>query len=77
VCELTKQKTNNGSLKSCEDTKNKMNEQQLYKIIRFYRADGRPRKVIKRNLTLDEAQAHCRNPATSKAGVWFDGYESQ
>jgi len=49
----------------------------LYKIIRFYSADGRPRTVVKRNLTLDEARAHCRNPSTMKAGEWFDGYESQ
>jgi len=77
VRELTKQKTNNGSLKSCEDTKNKMNKQQLYKIIRFYRVHGLRSKVVKRNVTLDEAQAHCRDPATRKAGEWFDGYESQ
>ena len=54
-----------------------MNKQQLYKIIRFYRVHGLRSKVVKRNVTLDEAQAHCRNPATRKAGEWFDGYESQ
>ena len=54
-----------------------MNDQQLYKIIRFYFARGMDSKIVKRNRTLDEAQAHCRNPSTMKAGEWFDGYESQ
>ena len=61
-----------------------------YYIIRFYK-DGtwvHPR-IIKRGLTLEEAQAHCRDPETSsdtctlasgkeltrKAGPWFDGYD--
>jgi hypothetical protein len=45
-----------------------------YKIIRF-RFKGNNR-VIKRGLTLEQAQAHCRNPETSGDG-WFDGYESE
>tara|TARA_R110002012_G_C11644417_1_gene610922 strand:- start:698 stop:871 length:174 start_codon:yes stop_codon:yes gene_type:complete len=53
----------------------------LYNIIRF-KFDGYPR-IVKRNLTLEEAQEHCRNPETSgetcsdlsKRGQWFDGYE--
>ena len=55
----------------------KMSKQQLYKIIRFFKGVDHDRKIIKRNLTLDEAQAHCRNPLTAKEGEWFDGYESQ
>ena len=43
-----------------------------YKIIRF-RFNGRPR-VIKRGLTLEEAQTHCRREDTHGEG-WFDGYE--
>ena len=43
----------------------------LYKIIRF-RFKGNNR-VIKRNLTLEEAQAHCRRDDTRGDG-WFDGY---
>jgi len=53
----------------------------LYNIIRF-KFDGYPR-IVKRNLTLEEAQAHCKDPETSgstcsdlsKRGQWFDGYE--
>ena len=45
-----------------------------YMIIRF-RFNGRPR-VIKRGLTLEEAQAHCRRDDTRGEG-WFDGYEQE
>ena len=54
-----------------------MSKRQLYKIIRFYTRRGRWRDIIKRNLTLDEAQAHCRDPLTMKEGEWFDGHEAQ
>ena len=47
-----------------------------YQIVRFFR-DGRPREIIKRNLTLAQAQDHCKDPNTRLAGVWFDGYERQ
>jgi len=43
----------------------------MFKIIRF-RQNG-PQRVIKRGLTLEEAQRHTRNPATHGKG-WFDGY---
>jgi hypothetical protein len=46
-----------------------------YKIIRFYQ-DDRPNKIIKRGLTLEEAQEHCNDPATSGPG-WFDGYNEE
>ena len=46
-----------------------------YKIIRFMFEDkGR---VIKRGLTLEEAQSHCRRDDTRKEGVWFDGYDQE
>jgi len=51
----------------------------MYEIVRFY---------TKRGLTLEQAQAHCRDPETSSStckephnvrrtqerGPWFDGY---
>ena len=50
----------------------------MYKIVRYYipRIDGsnRPNKTIKRGLTLEEAQEHCRDPKTAREGVYFDGY---
>lgn len=59
-----------------------------YKIIRF-RFEGSNR-VIKRGLTLEQAQAHCQRPDTRQAVTkvhqdgsttehvkWFDGYESE
>ncbi len=62
----------------------------MYKIVRNY-FKGRPqncRQVIKTGLTLEEAQAHCKDPETSSStcrlarnkarterfGAWFDGY---
>jgi hypothetical protein len=50
-----------------------------YRIRRFYFNDAHTdhRKVIDTGLTLDEAQAHCKRPDTSDAGVWFDGYEAE
>lgn len=46
-----------------------------YKIVRFYR-DNRPKKVIKTGLTLEQAQAHCKDESTHGGG-WFDGYEKE
>ncbi len=59
----------------------------MYKIVRNYFRDHRKR-VIKRVLTLAEAQSHCSDPETSsstatgsaarrrtkRCGPWFDGY---
>lgn len=59
-----------------------------YKIIRYYYRDGRKR-VMMRGLSLEAAQAHCRDPETSsktatsaaarrlteRRGPWFDGYD--
>jgi hypothetical protein len=39
--------------------------QARYRIVRFYQQGAR--KVLKTNLTLEEAQAHCRDPETSSS----------
>lgn len=49
-----------------------------YKIMRFYHPSvGRNSRKIKGGLTLEEAQAHCNDPKTSKAGKYFDGYTEE
>lgn len=50
--------------------------EEAYKIVRFYR-QSRRRKIIYRNVSRAFAMAHCSNPETSRAGVWFDGFERQ
>ena len=47
---------------------------ETYKIIRFY-FNGSPH-TIKKGLTLEDAQAHCRRDDTHGDG-WFDGYECE
>ena len=47
----------------------------LYNIVRSYHPSlGKRDRLIKTGLTLEQAQAHCRNPKTRKEGEWFDGY---
>lgn len=62
----------------------------MYKIVRVYKDRG-AKRVIKKNLTLQEAQEHCRDPETFSAtckkrhnvrrtamyGAWVDGYQEQ
>lgn len=50
-----------------------MSNIRCYRIIRF-RFKGRSR-TIHNNVTLEEAQKHCSDPKTRKAGVWFDVYD--
>ncbi len=60
-----------------------------YKIVRTYFRGGT--QTLKKGLTLEEAQAHCRDPETSSStctgkeglrrteqcGKWFDGYDEE
>jgi hypothetical protein len=60
-----------------------------YKIVRHF-ADGH-REEIETGLSLEEAQAHCKDPETSsrtavspvavaltkERGPWFDGYDEE
>jgi len=48
----------------------------MYKIVKFTFDENHPdnHKVIKRGLTLEEAQAHCSRDDTREKDVWFDGY---
>jgi hypothetical protein len=62
----------------------------MYRIQRMYQRNH-PARTIKRGLTLQEAQAHCRDPESSSAtatssaakartrkmGPWFDGYDKE
>lgn len=56
---------------------------ESYKIIRFCFNEEHPdnRRVIRRGLSLEEAQAHCRDEAThgedAERGRWFDGYDEE
>lgn len=68
-----------------------MDTEKRYRIVRLYERAWMKHRVIKRGLTLAEAQAHCRNPETSSTtakgdnerrrtemhGPWFDGYEAE
>lgn len=61
-----------------------------YKVVRFYQGDH-PREVVETGLTLEEAQAHCKDPDSSsrtctsksgnartrKFGDWFEGFEEE
>ena len=73
-----------------QSTERRMSDQK-YKVVRMYFDHEVGAKVIARGLTLEEAQAHCRDKETSsstctttegrarteKFGPWFDGYEEE
>ena len=45
-----------------------------YFIYRYFQKEGKQKQLIASGLSLAEAQKHCQDPATAKAGKWFDGY---
>lgn len=51
-----------------------MNEnEELYKVVCFYRDGEKPAEIVKMGLTLEQAQFHCSRPDTDGDG-WFHGY---
>ena len=62
--------------KAAEDFADSLHSGFKYKIVRF--SEKGKQRVIKRGLTLEQAQAHCSNPLThghdKRRGRWFDGY---
>ncbi len=51
-------------------------EVETYEIRRFF-TDQRPYEVVRRGLTLKEAQEHCEDPGTEVTGVSFDGFAKE
>ena len=48
-----------------------------YSIISIYHPDlNKASRIIKKGLSLEEAQAHCEDPITS-TDEWFDGYQME
>jgi len=64
---------------------------KTYKIIRFFKNENKSSRIIRRHLTIEQAQAHCNDPETSsstcvlaknrartrKHGEWFDGWTDE
>ena len=64
---------------------------ERYKIIRMYFNENYSSRIIRKGLTLEEAQKHCNDKETSSStctnyhgikrterkGAWFDGYLTQ
>jgi hypothetical protein len=53
------------------------NNMKTYTLIKFFHEFGRRPKVIRKGLSLEQAQAICKDPKTSKLGKWFYGYEGE
>ena len=55
-----------------------MNNRERYKIVRAYADKNRPKRVIKRDFTLAEAESHCSSPESKKEVngyiIWNEHY---
>jgi hypothetical protein len=63
----------------------------MYRIVRLFQKGDPQRRGLPTGLTLEQAQAHCKQPETSSStctssagkrrtqqrGPWFDGYEEE
>ena len=49
----------------------------MYKILRFFINSKRKTELIRKGLTLEEAQKYCQNPMTKRAGMYFDAYTKE
>ncbi len=48
-----------------------------YKILKYYKKEGKRPQTIEKNLTLDDAKRYCQRPDTKKEGKWFCGFTAQ
>jgi hypothetical protein len=67
-----------------EELADRMEAGTRYLVRRFYLDEEHPdhKRVIRRGLTLAEAQTHCQDDATHEVDgdgnvVWFDGYDQE
>lgn len=64
---------------------------ETYKITRFFKSSKPSAKIIKKGLTIEQAQQWCKDPESSsitckqilnvvdteERGNWFDGYDKE
>jgi hypothetical protein len=56
--------------------KKNANQLDRYNIVRFYHPHvKKPNRIVKKNVSLEDAQAHCSDPKTRNPKLYFDGYE--
>ena len=64
---------NNNSRRSSTSIK-KSDGAKRANVVRFFREDDKPEKIIKRNVTLEEAKRITSDPKSEKKGVYFDAF---
>ena len=53
-----------------------MEQEQTYRIVRYFKDLNRPKEIIEEGVSFAEARAHCSDP-TTKGEDWFDGFERE